>query len=482
MRVRSWIAPIIGVILLVVFCIIPPVAPLTVIGMRAIGIFIFTIIWWATVSIGYPSMICISLFVILGVMTPTSALANSWGHWITLFIIASLGLSAGLRITGFSRRFALWFVTRPIVIGRPWVLITMFLIACTILGFTMSGTATSIVFISIAEPMLDTLGYKRGDRFAAVLVMGIAWCASAALSTTPIAHTMIVLMMDWLERDFGYSISFPQWMAFGIPMGFLMLAIIILFFRFVIRPDVSRVKNMSIDLLRDQAKTLGPISKQEKIAVVIFLLVVVTWMFPGIFSNSIPGISKFIQGLGYAIPPVIGASLYCLIHVDGKPIVSFRQWMNDGVAWGTVTLVAAIMAIGAVIGNPETGIAQFLTEFFTPIAKSVPFTVFLMLTLLWVTLQTNLMSNMVSMTLVYTIMVPVAANLGLGYPIALGASIAGACNYAFALPSATTATALAIGSGWVPISFMAKYGLLTVIIVVLVFTFIGYPYATLIFS
>ena len=146
--------------------------------------------------------------------------------------------------------------------------------------------------------------------------------------------------------------------------------------------------------------------------------------------------------------------------------------------WGSICLVAAIMIIGAALGNPETGIAELMTGIFQPIATSVPFYVFLLISLLWVVLQTNVMSNLVSMTLVYTIMVPVAVAGGVGDPIALGTTIAVTSSYAFSLPSATTTTAIVIGSGWVSVGFMARYGIILIIPIVLAFAFICYPFVS----
>jgi sodium-dependent dicarboxylate transporter 2/3/5 len=104
----------------------------------------------------------------------------------------------------------------------------------------------------------------------------------------------------------------------------------------------------------------------------------------------------------------------------------------------------------------------------------------LLLTVTMVTLLTNAMSNLVSQTLTYTIMIPIALAVGKGNP-ALAMVISAASNMAFSLPSATTSTALATGSGWVPVPFMLKYGLLVFIPVVLLFSFVVYPFALLIF-
>ena len=481
MRSKSWIALVLMVAVLTTFLLLPPVEPLTTVGMRAIGIFLFTVIGWMTIGTGYPSLLCVALFALTGVMTPAAAFSAAWGNWLVFFMLAAFGLSEGLRVTGFSRRFALWFITRPFTAGHPWLLVAMFLLGCTIMGSVMSLTVTCIVFMTIAEPMLEGLGYKKGDPFAAMFMMGIAWAATASFGMTPIAHVGNIMMMDWIQRDLNYSIGFAQWMLFGIPMGLLVYLILMVFFRYVVRPDVSKITSMTTKYIRETASKMGPMKLQEKLALGVFLGVLVCWMLPSITGNILPAVSAYFTKIGYAVPALVGASLLCLIRVRSQPLLTFHQWMTDGMEWGTIALVTAIMILGTAIGNPETGISQLLTSIFQPIATGAPFNVFLMVTLLWVVTQTNMMSNLVSMTLVYTLMVPVAVATGVGNPVALAATISITSNYAFSLPSATPSTAVAIGSGWVPVKFMARYGVMLIIPMVLLFTFVGYPLACLLF-
>ena len=478
---KSWITPGVMVVVLAVFQLIPPIEPLTALGMKVAGIFLFTIIGWVFIGVGYPSLLCVALFVLVGVMTPETAFAASWGNWIVLFMVGCFGLSEGLRVTGFSRRFAFWFMTLPITKGRPWMLMAMFLLACTLLGCVMSAVVTTIVFMAIAEPMLEAMGYKKGDPFAAMFMMGIAWAATASFGMTPIAHVGNIMMMDWIQRDLNYSIGFAQWMLFGIPMGLLVYLILMVFFRYVVRPDVSKITSMTTKYIRETASKMGPIKLQEKLALGVFLSVLVCWVLPSITGNILPEVSAYFTKIGYAVPALVGASLLCLIRVRSQPLLTFRQWMTDGMEWGTIALVTAIMILGTAIGNPGTGIPQMLTSIFQPVATGAPFNVFLMVTLLWVVLQTNVMSNVISMTLVYSLMVPVAVATGVGNPIALAATISITSNYAFSLPSATPSTAVAIGSGWVPVKFMARYGVMLIIPMVLLFTFVGYPLACLLF-
>ena len=467
---------------LLIFCIAPPVEPLTSIGMRALGIFLATVIGWVFFGTGYVSMLCVALFALLGVMTPAEAFSNSWGNWLVIFMISCFGMSEGLRKSGFSRRFAIWFVSRPFSRSRPWALVTMFLLGCTLMGAVMSLTVTTIVFMAIAEPMLEGLGYKKGDRFSAMVMMGIAWAATASSAMTPVGHPLNVLIINWVEADFGISMSFAKFMLTGIPLGLLVFGMILLVFRFILRPDVKAFGEMTARYIEGESAKMGPIKSEEKWAIGIFLSVVFIWISPSILGGLLPKISLYIKSMGYAVPAIIGATAMCILRIKDRPVLAFRDWMVSGVEWNTISLCAAIMALSAAIGNENTGIQLFLTELFQPIIDDAPFIVVLVVTLLWTVLQTNIMSNTVSGSLVYRIMAPALGTAGLIHPAAFGFVVGAVANYAFILPSATTSTALVVGGGWVRVGFMAKYGLLMVVPVVLLFTFVGYPLAIKIFG
>ncbi len=466
--------------MLLVFLLLPPLEPLTAVGMKVVGIFLFTIIWWATMGIGYPSILCIALLALTGAMTPKAVFAASWGNYLILFILALFGLAQCFRLTGFSHRFALWFLTRPFTVGHPWLMIAMFLLGPLLLGGVMSGTATCITFMAIAEPMLGALGYKKGDRFAATLMMGIGWTATAAFIMTPIGHASNVMLIEWIQRDTSYVISFPLWMAVGVPTGLLLYLLILGYLRFVVRPNVSKFSGTAVEYVRQEKDKIGAMKLEEKLVVGIFLVVVVCWMLPGLAGNILPGVSAYFDKIGYAIPPLVGACLLCIIRVKNQPLMTFQQWMA-GVPWGAIALIAAIMAIRDVVGSPETGIPQLLANLFQPIATSAPFFVYRLIGQIWVSTQTNIMSNLVSACLVYGAMVPAAIGAGVGNPVALGFTIFAGARAGFALPSATTNTALVTGSGWVPVGFMIRHGFAVTIGVILLCIFVVYPWASFVF-
>ncbi len=65
-------------------------------------------------------------------------------------------------------------MSRPFTAGRPWALLAMLMLVTTLLGMVMSSIPTLIVMMAIVEPMLEFRGFKKGDRFAAVVMMRLA--------------------------------------------------------------------------------------------------------------------------------------------------------------------------------------------------------------------------------------------------------------------------------------------------------------------
>ena len=81
--------------------VLPPIEPVTRLGMKTIGVFLFTVSWWLAVGVGFPSLVCIALVAATGVMTSKEVFALSWGSYLILFVIGALyGLFEGFFVKG----------------------------------------------------------------------------------------------------------------------------------------------------------------------------------------------------------------------------------------------------------------------------------------------------------------------------------------------------------------------------------------------
>lgn len=217
--------------------------------------------------------------------------------------------------------------------------------------------------------------------------------------------------------------------------------------------------------------------KREKLIISIFCLVVCLWVFPSILKDVLPFVQK-ISKMGTAMPPILGIILYSIITLDGKPLLNFAEGMKKGVQWPSVIMSAGTLAIGVAMTNPKIGLTQYLIDNLNPILQGIEPTFLVLFLVAWACIQTNLSSNMVTVTVVTTVGIPIVqATNGVVSCPAVVALIGMMSAYAFATPPAMPHVAMAIGSGWVDTGSVLKYGILFMIISIIVSIFIGYPIA-----
>jgi sodium-dependent dicarboxylate transporter 2/3/5 len=89
----------------------------------------------------------------------------------------------------------------------------------------VNNSATTVMMLPIAlaaisaiVPKLDapeTDGHRR--NFAAAMILGISLASNIGGFATPIGTPVNSIAVGILERSFDTSISFAQWMSFGVP-------------------------------------------------------------------------------------------------------------------------------------------------------------------------------------------------------------------------------------------------------------------------
>src|SRR5688572_13327275 len=135
-----------GLLLLILFHVLPPLAPITSLGMGRIGLLAFATLWWVAAPVPLPvtTIAALACGVLTGVLSPAEAFAADPGG-IVWFIIGAFGLSAALEANGFSRRLALWFVNLRWVQGRPFTLLFALWASAVLASAVMSNVVVVMV-------------------------------------------------------------------------------------------------------------------------------------------------------------------------------------------------------------------------------------------------------------------------------------------------------------------------------------------------
>ena len=72
-------------------------------------------------------------------------------------------------------------------------------------------------------------------------MMGLVFCTSLSSGMTPIAHVFPVLSMGVFKSLTGSSISYGQYMLYAIPTGIIIFALMMLVFKFLMRPNTKKI-------------------------------------------------------------------------------------------------------------------------------------------------------------------------------------------------------------------------------------------------
>lgn len=473
---RAWIIAI-SMIFILFFQYLPAPTGLSGAAMQVVGIFIGVLIMWMTISIDWPSMLCLAALAFVPGISMSSILSSGMGNATFAFLMFTFMCTYTLSQTPFIRRCAIAFLTTKTAQKSPWRFIILYFACVLFLGSFTSPTVLAVIMIAVTEEIFSVLGLEKGDKTADMMMMGMVFCTSVSAGMTPIAHVFPLMAMGYYTTASGNTISYADYMIMGVPAGLIMAAAMILLFKFVLKPDLSAIKSLDISDLKDN---LPPMEKREKYSLIIFFAVVALWVVPGIVRPWLPEVYNYINSFGTAMPPLLGAVAMAVVTVDGQPLLSFKDATSKGIPWASLIMVSATLALGSVMTNADIGLTAWISDKIAPVTAGMGVIALIFLFALWSAVQTNFSSNMVTVTVVCAIALPICMATA-GVNAAAAAAVIGMlASYAFATPPAMATIVFAIGSGWTTTSQMAKYGFLMMACGVLIATGIAYPIAALV--
>lgn len=479
---------IIGLVLMFGISFLPAPAPLTPIGLKVLGLFVGIVYLWTFVGLEWPSILGITAasFYINSILAPTAtapfgiwrAIQESIGNWVVGYLIAALLLTHALNQAGFTKRITIWFMTRDFAKKNPWTFTYAFLGTCLFVGLWLDATVTLVFFLAIAYQMFEKLGYKKGDKYPLMIVIGLTFAVNLAFAMTPISHTITLIGMGvYSGVTNGGNINFIEYMAVGIPVGLVAFVIMLMFFRYVVNPDVGNFKNVNYDTLIGEMP--GPMKLREKAIVAIFGLVTIAWLAPGFLDLLAPtaAITKYFHDMTIIIPTFLGVIVMLILKVDGKPLLDWDDAFQNAMPWGVITLITCAMLYGTILTEKPTGINDFIVAKIMPILGNGYSSYILMAILIaLIVVATNVLNNVPITILFVAVCVPLASKIGLD-PKVIGILVILSAQWGFALPSALATVAWTFGNDWAQPRKVFLYGVTVMLACIFATVVVGYPLA-----
>lgn len=425
-------------------------------GDAVIAVAIWMVLWWITeaVHISVTALLPLILFPLLKVM-PASEVGANYGSPIIFLFFGGFILALALEKVNLHKRIALTII--KMTGTTPNRVILGFMIATAFMSMWISNTASTVVMLPIAISVIKLLiddkdGFTKGDKnFALSIMLGIAFSANAGGVATVIGTPPNSVLIGLLESEYNTQISFLKWMAMGLPFSIMMVSLCYLVLVKVMFPCSNIKFSTSANVISDELKNLGKISKQEKRVLTIFAITVSLWITRTIINYIFPGLQ-----LSDTIISLIGAISMFAIPMNFKKGDFVLHWNDTSkLAWGILLLFGGGLALAK--GMASSGLVAVITEGI----KSGGFSPMIVVCLLIVLMlfMTELMSNVA----LVAVLAPVVAGIAIGLNIPIlnvliPVTMASSC--AFMLPMATPPNAIVFASGYVKVSEMARAGII----------------------
>ncbi|MEQ1822035.1 MAG: DASS family sodium-coupled anion symporter [Fimbriimonadaceae bacterium] len=426
---------------------------------RLVGaVFAATVVLWITELMPHAMTALLSttsLVVIAGIEEKKAF--GAYGDPIIPLFIGSFILAKAMETSGLSDRFA-W-----IILSRKWatkspssLILALGVLTCTISLF-VSNTATTAMFLPIGLSMLSALKKEQGTFPIGVMLM-LTWGSSVAVGV-PVGTPPNLIALADIEKTTGVSISFGQWMAFGMPITILMVIACWLILKFLYGKDAPPTVNAHA-VASDRLKEMGQLKASERNALFAFSVAFLLWVLPDIVAVILGQKAETAVWLKDHVPASVAALVASamLFILPCKEVEQRMTWKTaTQIDWGTILLFGGGIALGQAMFS--SGLAKDLGELAARASGAHSLWAITAL----VTAAAIILSELASNTAAATTLVPMAIGLAQGAgvsPIAPALGVALGASLGFMLPVSTAPNAIVYSSGLVPSKQMMKAGIM----------------------
>mgnify|MGYP000205682294 CR=1 FL=1 len=358
---------------------LPPLAPLTPLGMNLVGIFLGVLYGWIFIEIVWPSLAGLLAMMLIGGMTPVKLLNNSFGHPIVQMMFFIFVFCATISHYGLSKFISLWFITRKFVAGRPWVFTYTFLGSIFILGGLTSASPAAIIGWSILYGVCEVCGFKKGDGYPTMMVFGIVFAAQVGMSLIPFKQAALTVFSAY-ETMSGVGIDYAKYMLIALLICAVCSLLFIVMGKYIFRPDMSKLVHLDVSKLDKDGSLV--LSRVQKVILAFLFLLVILLLAPNFMPKDF-FLTRFLKGIGNTGIVILLVTVMAAIKVEGKALLNFKVMVDSGVTWGIVLLLAFVQPLSGAMAKPESGITSFLMMALDPIISGgTPLTFALFLGLL----------------------------------------------------------------------------------------------------
>lgn len=439
---------------------------LTAAGQNALAILVGLMTLYLTepVELTVASLMVIPTAVFLKLGTTKEILADFATSPIFLLIGATM-LAAAMEKTRLAERFTYWLLD---TIGGSARNITLGVtVANIVLAFMVpSTTARTAILLPICLAIIEL--YKKANQensggrsvFAVNLLLTLAFTNSTISAGVLTATVPNPLTVEFIKQASGVTISYMDWLAYGLPPSLIMTLFTWWFLRLVFKPEHETIPG-GAEHIRSSLLAMGKMTAPEWRTLSVFLLVVGLW--------ATGGMTK----IDTTVACYVGV---CLLFMPKFGVITWKDTNRDS-AYHILMMSGGALAMGHFL--MKTGAAKWLAfKVFNSLglAGASAFVVIAVVMLIVQYSRFGFFGTTGLTVLFMPIIVALAAEAGL--PAAALAMPAGMLigGFPFLMFYNTLSNILVLGTGMVSVGDFPKVGIVLCLAGVLVYTIVAATY------
>jgi sodium-dependent dicarboxylate transporter 2/3/5 len=464
-RLGLFLAPALFIVFLLL-----PLPGLSVQGHRLAAICITVITLWITEAIPLPATALLgpALAVLIGVAPAREVFAPFADPLIFVFI-GTFILAQAIFAHRLNERIAYGVLSWKIIGARPVRLLLAYGGIAAFVSMWISNTASTAMLLPLGLSLLTFMESVANIRktYATVFMLITAYGASMGGMATPVGTPPNLITIGMIERFLQVRISFVQWMMMALPVSVVLMAFVFIYLNRVGWAGVRSVPGAD-KIIADRKRDLGPWTRGEKNVAIAFLATIALWVIPGLtpllFGPAHPITTRVVALVPESVGALIGALLLFVMPLS-RSRRSTITWEDAAkIDWGTILLFGGGLALGELVLKTKLadavglGIVELL-----PVSSIVALTY---AAALFGIVISETMSNTAATNIAIPIVISIAQAAGVN-PIIPAMSASLAASMGMMLPVSTPPNAIVYASGRVPITKMARHGVLLDIVSVI---------------
>ncbi|HZG88102.1 SLC13 family permease [Paenibacillus sp.] len=340
-RMTGWFALLAAAIVIALSYVVPPAAGLSPKAMVFAGVGVAAVILWVVnVVPDYIVALGMLMYWVLGGLLEPEVAFSGFASTTWFYMIFIMALSAAIVKSGILYRFALHALQRfpPHYRGQLWGAVAGGILLNPLIP---SSSAKVTLGVPIARTLSESMGFAERSRGAAGLGL-TAMIFYGFTAPFVLTGSYTNMMAYGLVSGSAGDIAWLQWLLYALP-AFLVFCLILAGSLFVRFGGTQAGRPISADVLAEQLRLIGPLSKDEAVSLAtvlgcVGLMILQPWH--GVDS-------AWVMLAGFAVLVVTGA-------LD-------RQTISTGIDWTFLLFLG--VAFGFAGGVNELGITEALSSF-----------------------------------------------------------------------------------------------------------------------